>query len=601
MTASIQTLPDSPLTAAAAHLDFPAVVGATHTWTWRQIHVASIELSRQLGDASAVCNLCNSRVSFLVTWLAALRTGRLLILPPSGSAAELAAVLAASSRTVIVTDVPTAVQAHARHATPCITCRPDWKPAHATAQELAWQPAWDDIAVLLYTSGSTGAPVAQPKTLRHLATGARVLGARLAVDIDGGLQSIQRIVCSVPPQHMFGLECSVMLPLMHAIAVLDGRPLLPADVRDAFAASPPSAWIATPLHLRSLVQTGGALPNCSVVIASTMPLAQTLARQTEALVAAPVLEIYGSTETGVMAMRRTAHETQWRPVHGVTLESIDAELGTQARGSHFASPVTLLDQLDIEPSGAFTLRGRQTDLIKIAGRRASLAGLNSLLQELPGLEDGVFYLPTTDQPTARLCLIHSGPALERAALDAWLRARIDPVFLPRALIRVARLPRSDNGKLSRQALDEVFAQWQATARRPPPTEPTQRGTCEAVQRSRLNSGLPCAVDTGASVRPEFRFAVTRDHPALPGHFPGRPIVPGVLLLDQVLTHLSAALGTPVAVLQQVRFSAPLWPDETARVSFEADGPRVRFSVTALRDSVVVLLARGSVVLAQAAS
>ena len=566
MIDSMQALPDSPLTAAAAHLDAPAVVVATQTWTWRQIHAASIELSRQLGDASAVCNLCNSRLSFLVTWLAALRKGCLLILPPSGSAAELAAVLAASPRPVIVTDAPDTTPAHTRHASPCIRCRPEWKPAHATATELAWQPAWDDTAVRLYTSGSTGAPVAQPKTLRQLASGAQVLGARLGPEIDGGLRAIERIVCSVPPQHMFGLECSVMLPLVHAMAVLDARPLLPADVRDAFAASPRSAWIATPLHLRGLVQTGGALPHCGVVIASTMPLAQTLARQTEALVAAPVLEIYGSTETGVMAMRRTAHATAWRLVQGVTLESNDAEPGMQVRGAHFASPVTLLDQLDIEPDGAFTLLGRHTDLIKIAGRRASLAGLNLLLQELPGLEDAVFYLPATHRPTARLCLIHAGRAPERAAIDAWLRARIDPVFLPRALIRVDRLPRDANGKLSRQALDEVFAQWQATPRRAGP------GT--------------------------FEFSVKSDHPALPGHFPGRAIVPGVLLLDRVLTHLSSTLGAPVAVLQQVKFSAPLWPDETARVSFEADGARVSFSVTTLRDSVTMLLARGSVMLGE---
>jgi len=112
---------------------------------------------------------------------------------------------------------------------------------------------------------------------------------------------------------MFGVECSVMLPLLHAIPVLDSRPLLPADVRQAFADSSMGAWIATPLHLRSLVQAGDAIENCSVVISSTMPLTQSLALECENLVAAPVLEIYGSTETGVLAMRRTATDSSWRP------------------------------------------------------------------------------------------------------------------------------------------------------------------------------------------------------------------------------------------------------------------------------------------------
>jgi acyl-coenzyme A synthetase/AMP-(fatty) acid ligase len=151
--------------------------------------------------------------------------------------------------------------------------------------------------------------------------------------------------------------------------VLDRRPLLPADVRDAFAASPPSAWIATPLHLRTLAQTGDSVPNCRVVIVSTMLLSEGLAREIEVLVNAPVLEIYGSTETGVLAMRRTAHEIQWRPVRGVQLESLaDA---TQARGQHFASPVTLQDKVDIDATGRFALMaGRRPD---DRGRRASLA------------------------------------------------------------------------------------------------------------------------------------------------------------------------------------------------------------------------------------
>ena len=563
----MQPLLDSPLVAAASHLDKPAVIGAARAWTWRQIHEASIALSRQLGDASAVCNLCNSRVSFLVTWLAALRNRCLLILPPSGGHADLAAVLKASTRPVVVVDDPQAIVAPWRQSADCLSCQPEWKSSQATAAELAWQPAWDETAVLLYTSGSTGAPEPQAKTLRDLATGALVLGARLGHDVAGGLPAIRRIVCSVSPQHMFGLECSVMLSLVHAIPVLDRRPLLPADVVEAFAVSPPGAWIATPLHLRSLAQAGDAVPNCSVVIASTMPLLQAVAQQTEDLVGAPVLEIYGSTETGVLAMRRTARETQWRPVSGVKLASTaDA---TQAWGSHFASPVKLLDQVDIDASGRFTLLGRQADLIKIAGRRASLAGLNLLLQELPGLQEGVFYLPATGSPTERLCLIHSGPALDRAATEQWLRARLDPVFLPRTLIRIDRLPRSDNGKLPRQALDQVFASWQA-------------GACQPQMS-------------------EFRFAIPRDHPALPGHFPGRPIVPGVLLLDQVLTHVSTALNRPVVLLQQVKFASALLPDETALVAFDTDGQRVKFSVRALRDGAAVTLASGSVLLVEQAT
>ena len=454
---------DTPLVAAARWLDAPAVVARDGTWTWRQIHQSAMTFAGALGGATAVCNLCTSRAGFLVTWLAALRNDVLIILPPTGGDADLAGVLCSTPKPIIVVDDPRAIQDAWRDHADCIVCQPAREcEAPATNDELAWQPRWHRTGVLLYTSGSTGAPEPHPKTMLHLAAGALVLGDRLSRDIEGGLGAVKRIICSVPPQHMFGVEASVLLSLVYGYPVLDRRPLLPADVQNAFADSPPAAWITTPLHLRSLVQTGLSLQNCAVVIASTMPLTQTLAQQAQDLTGAPVLEIYGSTETGVIAMRRSASDADWLAVRDVRVEpAVD---GAFAFGSHFASPAKLPDRVERAPNGRFVLLGRQADLIKIAGRRASLAGLNLLLQQLPGLEDGVFYMPATGSPSERLVLIHAGPVLDRAATERWLRSRIDPVFLPRTVIRVDRMPRSENGKLRRQALDQLYATWRAATR-----------------------------------------------------------------------------------------------------------------------------------------
>ena len=451
-----------PLLASPAWLDRPAVVDAQRSWTWRQVHAASLALSQRLGEADAVCNLCASRAGFLITCLAAWRRRCLMILPPSSSAADLAAVLASAGRPVVVGDPPVWPEPGCDVGfapSAYLSCSPAWAAPSASAESLAWQPAWDEVAVVLYTSGSTGAPEAQPKTLGHLLQGARVLADRLDREVEGGAAAIGRIVCSVPPQHMFGLECSVMLPLACGMPVLEGRPLLPADVRDAFDGCLAGAWIATPMHLRSLAHSVQAVPACRAVIASTMPLAPGIARQAEVLVQAPVLEIYGSTETGALAMRRTARESRWQPMAGVRLEP--GERCTLGHGSHFASPVELLDELVLDGDGAFTLVGRQGDLVKIAGRRASLTGLNLLLQDLPGLEDGVFYLPDTGNPTERLCLVHSGPPLDPTAVRDWLRQRLDAVFLPRTFIRLERMPRSDNGKLRRQMLELAVSEWRA--------------------------------------------------------------------------------------------------------------------------------------------
>ncbi len=119
---------------------------------------------------------------------------------------------------------------------------------------------------------------------------------------------------------------------------------------------------------------------------------------------------------------------------------------------------------------------------------------------------------------------------------------------------------------------------------------------------RLRSApAPCAVlayPCDPAVRPpiavpSMSFIVPADHPSLPGHFPGRPLVPGVVLLDRVLDAIEAVHGVaPGAMaLPRVKFMQPLLPGEAARVELDGAAPRWRFKV--LRGDV--LLASGEVV------
>ncbi|BCT92130.1 hypothetical protein LYSHEL_11540 [Lysobacter helvus] len=89
----------------------------------------------------------------------------------------------------------------------------------------------------------------------------------------------------------------------------------------------------------------------------------------------------------------------------------------------------------------------------------------------------------------------------------------------------------------------------------------------------------------------MQFVVPFDHPSLPGHFPGHPVVPGVVLLDHVLAAIETTYGPLGALrLPQVKFVQPLLPGERAQVELEGEAPRWRFRV--LRDGV--LLASGEV-------
>jgi 3-hydroxymyristoyl/3-hydroxydecanoyl-(acyl carrier protein) dehydratase len=80
--------------------------------------------------------------------------------------------------------------------------------------------------------------------------------------------------------------------------------------------------------------------------------------------------------------------------------------------------------------------------------------------------------------------------------------------------------------------------------------------------------------------PTYRasFQIDPAHACLPGHFPGHPLVPGVLLLEQVAQALRAWRGQRVARVAEAKFVAPLLPGEMAEVTLSDNGARMRFDI-----------------------
>jgi len=94
----------------------------------------------------------------------------------------------------------------------------------------------------------------------------------------------------------------------------------------------------------------------------------------------------------------------------------------------------------------------------------------------------------------------------------------------------------------------------------------------------------------------MQFVIPADHPSLPGHFPGQPIVPGVVLLDRVVEAIERSQGeVTVRRIPQVKFIKPLLPGESAVVELQAEASRWRFRV--MRGAE--LLASGEMVTSQA--
>jgi acyl-coenzyme A synthetase/AMP-(fatty) acid ligase len=264
---------------------------------------------------------------------------------------------------------------------------------------------------------------------------------------------------------MYGLESSVLMATLGGLALGAGRPFYAADIiADLESVPRPRGLVTTPVHLRAVLATLGALPQVDFMLCATAPLPPPLALEAEQRFGAPLYEIYGCTEAGQVASRRTTAGPEWRTLPGVMLRHDNQ--GTWAYGGHVETAILLGDVIELTGNPAtgetFHLLGRTADLVNIAGKRTSLAHLNFHLHAIKGVVDGVFVMPEEDAgDLTRLTALVVAPGMTAQALTRELRKRIDAAFMPRPLYMVDALPRNPTGKITRQALAELQAQLAA--------------------------------------------------------------------------------------------------------------------------------------------
>jgi len=491
-------------------------------------HVATL-----LPADGPIVNLCVDRYAFAVSLGAALVRGLASLLPPDARPDTLARLRDSGGHTSAVTD-------DAKLETPGmqrVLIAP--RPAAGTAGAAPAQPVPSINAglhaVSLLTSGSTGTPQPHAKTWQTLVGDVAAAVERLASMLGRPSLSGLTLVATVPVQHSYGLESSVLLALLGGAAFDSGRPFFPADVARTLASVPqPRALVTTPFHLKTLLLSGIELPPVDLILSATAPLSPQLAAQAEQAMGGALIEIYGSTESGQVATRRPTQSEVWETFGEIRVR---VERGADQaerfifEGDFIPEPTPMADVLELLDARRFRLFGRANDLIHVAGRRSSLGYLNHHLNSIPGVVDGAFWLPddVTDG-VVRPVVFVVAPTLDAHAIIAALRERLEAVFVPRRVVHVAAFPREGTGKLTVRSLREF-----ALAQLAPDGTPVQ------VTRE-----------------------IAPDHPAFAGHFPGQPLLPGALLLSEVLEAargvpaLSARLGAQ-PTLGAAKFLAPVRP------------------------------------------
>ncbi len=425
--------------------------------------LADVErLAARLPAGRHVLNVCADRYRFAVGLAACLTTARVSLLPSTYTQEVVRQLKLSAPDAFCLTD-----DARCDIELPRVQYSHDWRALEPWPADAPWHVPHIDAAqtaAIVFTSGSTGLPLPYVKTWGRLARCVQNGAPRLGLADGRGYT----LIGTVPAQHMYGFESTVLLALQSGNAFSAERPFYPADICACLAAAAqPRVLISTPIHLRALLAEDQDLPPVELVVSATAPLPRELALQVERRFGSRLIEIYGSTETGQIATRRTAATDAWELWPGVALESSAGQ--TFAEGGHVEQRTPLCDVIEILGAREFLLHGRTADLVNIAGKRSSFAYLNHQLTAIPGVVDGTFFLREDHAAgatgVARLAAAVVAPSWTAADLTERLRQCIDSVFLPRPLLLVDRLPRNATGKLPQHALQSLIDEHSRTTGR----------------------------------------------------------------------------------------------------------------------------------------
>ncbi|MFV2004107.1 MAG: AMP-binding protein [Gammaproteobacteria bacterium] len=497
-------------------------------------------LSEQLPDSPYLINLCRDRYNFALVFCAALVKGMVNLLPSNRQFQTLEEVAADYPGCCALIDndenLPEMVT---------IDLRVNTEHNKLVNNELKPDLPWingEQLAAIAFTSGTTGKPSPNAKLWRSLVDTTRLLATRLMTAAERPV-----IVATMPSQHMYGLEMTLMMAL-HGGCILDSRhPFFADDIASTLASLPNPQWlVTTPVHLNTLLGANIKIPGVTKIISATAPLSREQADKAEKLFGAPLEEIYGCTEAGSMATRRTINDLNWTLLEGLSFKQNDTSNDGAMRihGPHLTDFVTVEDRIELVDQHRFRLLGRSQDMINVGGKRASLADLTLKLLSIDGVDDGIIFMAdeleeTTDQrPLRPVAFVVSQLSLQTIRIA--MSQKIDPVFLPRPIKKVTVLPRNATGKLSNTSLQQLLQQSEVV---------------------------------------KLFFNVPQTHPCFPGHFPTQPIVPGALLMHWIFDRVRDQYRSHTIVsVKSMKFLKSLQPGDPCELELNNDAASRRLNI-----------------------
>ena len=417
--------------------DQPLMLSVMH----RQVRALSQRLAAQPGQRWALC--FDDSYRFCVALLACWYAGKTPVMPGHCRAALLNEMR--DRLDGAIADMPLTLDL------PLLAC----DDAEATG---ALPPLPDDAELVLFTSGSTGAPRQVVKSLTVMEQEARWL-----IGLWGERLQQCRIIASVSHQHLYGLSFRLFLPMALGVPFA-AQPLFYGEQLAELAPQWRYGFISSPAFL-SRLDNRLDVPDCALIVSAGGALSWPDARHVRQRFGCPVSEIYGSTETGVVAARQFDRaDAAWRCLPEVRLEAVAPDRW-QVWSPLIASADgwQLDDRLQMQPDGEFQLAGRHDRIVKIGDKRVSLSEVERRLLTLSGINDVAALVISRQGRQAIGVVVALSAPLDNATLhqhkQQWkqqLQQWLEPLAMPRYWRIVAAIPLTSQSKRAWPQIEELF-------------------------------------------------------------------------------------------------------------------------------------------------
>ncbi|CAX59124.1 AMP-binding protein [Erwinia billingiae] len=383
---------------------------------------------------------------FSIALLAALHAGKVPVVP--GHCRESLLQEQSSEFDAVLTDMPLALSCPVVNLT---------ESAAGNEPLPALPPIDPQACIVLFTSGSTGTPRQIVKPVSCLDEEARWLADRWGERLEGCT-----VIATVSHQHLYGLTFRLILPLALGL-VFDCRQVFYSEQLSAQDPHLKFALISSPAFLRRLDRTLAA-PDCRLIVSAGGVLPWTSAQEVNSWLKLPVDEIYGSTETGVLATRsRAAEDELWQPFSGVQFRQ-DHQQRWWATSPLISEPegLQLDDKLQFTAVG-FQLCGRYDRIVKIEDKRVSLSEIERRLLALPQVVDAVaLSVSRPERSGIGVVLVLNAAYSEQQLIQLkrdWrheLHRWLEPVAMPRYWRIVETIPHNSQSKRAWPQIQELF-------------------------------------------------------------------------------------------------------------------------------------------------